>query len=99
MFFRARFARAECWRGAPIPRTRNQIAGGYWYPDDAIEDFSLTHFSGRGVPCLKDIPFMPVVGPVTASPGTNWSQFAADFFHANETAGAGLLSREIRQRH
>src|SRR5215469_3047615 len=47
-----------CPRGmlawSPDTTHANVIAGGYWYPDRAIEDFSLTHFSGRGVPCLKD---------------------------------------------
>ncbi len=87
------FPGAVCPRGmlawSPDTTHANQIAGGYWYPDGAIEDFSLTHFSGRGLPCLKDIKFMPLVHAVTASPGTNWSQFAAPFSHANETAAAG----------
>jgi len=87
------FPGAVCPRGilawSPDTTHARQIAGGYWYPDRAIEDFSLTHFSGRGVPCLKDIPFMPVVGPVGASPGTNWSRFAAVFSHVDESAGAG----------
>jgi predicted alpha-1,2-mannosidase len=54
-----------------------------------IEDFSLTHFSGRGVVCLMDVPFMPTVQPVNASPGKNWEPFAAKFSHANESASAG----------
>ena len=87
------FPGAVCPRGmlAWSPDTTHQkaIAGGYWYPDDAIQDFSLTHFSGRGVPCLKDIPFMPVSGPIAGSPGTNWEQFAATFSHLNENAAAG----------
>jgi predicted alpha-1,2-mannosidase len=87
------FPGAVCPRGmlawSPDTIHEDVIAGGYWYPDSAIEDFSLTHFSGRGVPCLKDIPFMPVMGPVTESPGTNWSRFAASFSHTNETAHAG----------
>jgi predicted alpha-1,2-mannosidase len=74
---------------SPDTTHENVIAGGYWYPDSAIKDFSLTHFSGRGVPCLKDIPFMPIAGNVGDSPGTNWNRFAANFSHANETARAG----------
>src|SRR5450755_2172713 len=50
------FPGAVCPRGmlAWSPDTSHQavIAGGYWFPDRAIEGFSLTHFSGRGVPCL-----------------------------------------------
>jgi predicted alpha-1,2-mannosidase len=87
------FPGAVCPRGmlawSPDTTHKGVIAGGYWYPDSAIEDFSLTHFSGRGVPCLKDIPFMPVLGPVAISPGTNWDSFAASFSHTNETASAG----------
>jgi predicted alpha-1,2-mannosidase len=75
---------------SPDTTSANKIAGGYWYPDSAIEGFSLTHFSGRGVCCLKDIPFLPVVVPVTNSPGTNFSQFAAAFSHKNETASPGF---------
>jgi len=63
--------------------------GGYWYPDQTIGGFSLTHFSGRGVMYLMDIPFMPVIQPVTASPGTDWKQFAAVFSHSNEIALPG----------
>ncbi|HEU5396734.1 MAG TPA: hypothetical protein VFV81_06180, partial [Verrucomicrobiae bacterium] len=87
------FPGAVCPRGmlawSPDTTHANRIAGGYWHPDRAIEGFSLTHFSGRGVPCLKDIPFMPVIGPVGTSPGTNWSRFAANFSHTNEIARAG----------
>ncbi|HWD93453.1 MAG TPA: GH92 family glycosyl hydrolase [Verrucomicrobiae bacterium] len=87
------FPGAVCPRGmvawSPDTTHQRQIAGGYWYPDGTIEDFSLTHFSGRGVPCLKDIPFMPVMGPIDASPGTNWNRFAATFSHANESAHGG----------
>ena len=88
------FPGAVCPRGmlawSPDTTQANRIAGGYWYPDGAILDFSLTHFSGRGVPCLKDIPFMPVVGPIAASPGTNWERFAVKFPHTNEEAGPGF---------
>jgi predicted alpha-1,2-mannosidase len=87
------FPGAVCPRGmlawSPDTTHKDAIAGGYWYPDNVIEEFSLTHFSGRGVPCLKDIPFMPVIGLVTASPGTIWGQFAASFSHVKESAHAG----------
>lgn len=74
---------------SPDTSHADRISGGYWYPDPTIEGFSLTHFSGRGIPCLKDIPFMPTVRQVTASPGRDWKLFAATFSHANETASAG----------
>jgi predicted alpha-1,2-mannosidase len=82
-----------CPRGmvawSPDTTHHKQIAGGYWYPDSKIEDFSLTHFSGRGVPCLKDIAFMPIRSAVQTSPGKDWTQFAADFKHENENAAIG----------
>lgn len=88
------FPGAVCPRGmlawSPDTTHENRIAGGYWYPDGAIEEFSLTHFSGRGVPCLKDIPFMPVIGAISNSPGANWKQFAANFSHTNESAAPGF---------
>ena len=75
---------------SPDTTSANKIAGGYWYPDSAIEGFSLTHFSGRGVCCLKDIPFLPVIVPVTKAPGTNFSSFASAFSHTNESAAPGF---------
>ena len=48
-------------------------SGGYSYKDSAIQGFSLTHFSGRYFECYEDFPFMPTVGPLTVSPGSNWS--------------------------
>ena len=88
------FPGAVCPRGmlawSPDTTHQDKIAGGYWYPDDKIYDFSLTHFSGRGVCCLKDIPFMPVIKVISSSPGTNWGQFAARFSHANESAAPGF---------
>jgi len=88
------FPGAVCPRGmlawSPDTTHQKEIAGGYWYPDGAIEEFSLNHFSGRGVPCLKDIPFMPVLGAITNSPGKNWTNFAATYSHTNENAKAGF---------
>ena len=87
------FPGAVCPRGmvawSPDTTHKRNIAGGYWYPDNVIEDFSLTHFSGRGVVCLMDVPFMPTTQPITGSPGANWAPFAATFSHANESASAG----------
>ncbi len=87
------FPGAVCPRGmlawSPDTTHKKQIAGGYWYPDSIIEDFSLTHFSGRGVVCLMDFPFMPVVQQVDVSLGKKWEQFAAVFSHTNESAAAG----------
>lgn len=87
------FPGAVCPRGmvawSPDTTHQHQIAGGYWYPDHVIEGFSLTHFSGRGVVCLRDIPFLPTVQPVDVSPGADWERFTATFSHTNETASPG----------
>jgi len=74
---------------SPDTTSGNKISSGYWYPDKFIEGFSLTHFSGRGVVCLKDIPFMPTIQAVTKSPGPNFTQFALAFSHQNEQAAPG----------
>ncbi|HTR80598.1 MAG TPA: GH92 family glycosyl hydrolase [Bacteroidota bacterium] len=66
-----------------------KVAGGYAYEDSTIIDFSLTHFSGRGVVCLKDICFMPLLQRVMASPVSSWNSFAASFSHSNENASPG----------
>ena len=88
------FPGAVCPRGmiAWSPDTTNHIhiAGGYWYPDNKIEDFSLTHFSGRGVVCLKDVGFMPIAHAVEASPASHWTDFAATYVHQNEAASPGF---------
>jgi len=70
------------------PDTTNQ-AGGYRYYQNTMQGFSLTHFSGRGVSCYQDFPIMPTVGPLTDSPGTNWSLYGSIFSHANEAASPG----------
>jgi predicted alpha-1,2-mannosidase len=71
------------------PDTPSKIPGGYDYRDSRIMGFSLTHFSGRGVNCYQDVPFIPWVGTIGRSPGTNAGDYASSFSHANESASAG----------
>ncbi|MBA2396333.1 MAG: glycoside hydrolase family 92 protein [Ktedonobacteraceae bacterium] len=71
------------------PDTSLYNSGGYWYPDNKIKGFSLTHLNGAGCSTYSDIPFMPYVGSVTDSPATNPSLYYSTFSHANETAYAG----------
>ncbi len=73
------------------PDTTN-AAGGYHYSDTVITSFSLTHFSGRGLQCYQDIGIMPTMGPISSSPGTNWSSYSSSFSHANETADPGYYA-------
>jgi predicted alpha-1,2-mannosidase len=77
---------------SPDTTQYKQAPSGYWYPDQTIAGFSLTHFSGRGMMYLLDVPFMPVVQPVNLSPGTDWDHYAAGFSHANEMASPGYYS-------
>ena len=67
------------------PDTTNE-SGGYRFEHQSIRGFSLTHFSGRGISCWQDLPFMPVPGMINVSPGTNWNAFASTFSHASEAA-------------
>jgi len=71
------------------PDTPSKLPGGYDYRDTKITGFSLTHFSGRGVDCYQDVPFMPWVGAIGRSPATNAADYASSFSHANESASAG----------
>lgn len=73
------------------PDTTNR-AGGYRYYQDVIKGFSVTHFSGRGVSCYQDAPFMPIIGPITDSPGTHWSTYSSHYQHVNETAEPGYYA-------
>lgn len=59
---------------------------GYAYTDARIRGFSMLHISGAGVPIGADLPFMPVVGPVT---GTDPSQYAVGFSPGTEEVSAG----------
>jgi len=71
------------------PDTTTKHPGGYLYSDNTIRDFSLTHFSGRGCNVYEDFGFMPFVGNVKNSPGTNMASFYAQFSHSNESASPG----------
>ena len=70
-------------------------AGWYKYPDTKIRGFSLTHFSGAGCPAYADFPFMPAVGALKASPGSNFGDYAASFSHDKEQAAPGYYSVEL----
>ncbi len=71
------------------PDTVQAQPGGYYYPDDRIKGFSLTHLSGAGCYTYEDIPFMPYVGKVTESPATNPDRYVARFSHDREAASPG----------
>ncbi len=72
------------------PDTPSNLPGGFHYPDTQIKGFSLTHFSGRGCTAYQDIPFMPVVGEIGASPAGKPYPYSVKFSHADETAHPGF---------
>jgi predicted alpha-1,2-mannosidase len=71
------------------PDTPRNQAGGYWYPDTTIKSFSLTHFSGRGIPYEGDFGFMPVACPIAASTTFDFAPYRVPFSHSNEVTSAG----------
>ena len=77
------------------PDTEDQLwetASGFDYADSSILGFSLTHFSGTGIPDLGDILFMPGVGAPQIVPGTKAhpdSGYRATYSHDDEAAEPG----------
>src|SRR6516165_8851918 len=59
-----------------------QSGGGYAYGDDRINGFSLTHLSGTGCPSYQDVPILPTVGAIPATP----AMATASFSHGDEQA-------------
>ena len=77
------------------PDNATAWAGGYYYGNNQIKGFSLTHLSGAGCNVYSDIPFMPYTGTVTQSPATNPAQYVSTFSHANESASAGYYQVKL----
>src|SRR5258706_5642150 len=77
------------------PDSMSYAPGGYWYYDNRIKGFSLTHLNGAGCGVYSDIPFMPYVGTVTQSPATNPMLYISTFSHANEAAAAGYYQAKL----
>jgi predicted alpha-1,2-mannosidase len=71
------------------PDTPSNLPGGYYYLDGTIKGFSVRHFSGRGCNVYQDFAFMPCLGPVSSSPGTNFGAYSSGFSHTNESASPG----------
>src|SRR6266511_2578370 len=66
------------------PDTVTHQHGGYYYDDNRIYGFSLTHLSGPGCSDFGNVPFMPTVGSSPVSYST--------YSHANESASPGYYS-------
>ena len=99
----------NCYPGAVAPFGGIQIspdtednlwetASGYDYGDSSIIAFSLTHFSGTGIPDLGDIRFMPQIGKIWFNEGPKSnpdSGYRARFYHKDEIAKAGYYSVKL----
>jgi predicted alpha-1,2-mannosidase len=62
-----------------------QSGGGYTYADDHVNGFSLTHLSGTGCPSYQDVPILPTVGDLPATPQSVLDTFS----HVQEQASPG----------
>ncbi|MEU6348336.1 GH92 family glycosyl hydrolase [Streptomyces sp. NPDC047072] len=71
------------------PDTDRSQPGGYFYDDDKVRGFSLTHLSGAGCYGAQDLPFMPYTGAVTTSPATDPRHYLDGFSHTAEKASPG----------
>ncbi len=79
--------------------TRAAAPGGSAYDATRIRGFSLTHLSGTGCRGASgDVPFMPIVGPMTTSPSADKTDrvYATRFAHANERASAGAYQVRLQ---
>jgi predicted alpha-1,2-mannosidase len=59
--------------------------GGYYYNDNQITGFALTHISGPGCSAFGDVPILPTSGAVPADPYTTSDSFT----HTGEQASPG----------
>ena len=69
--------------------------GGYNYDKGVIQGLSLIHSSGTGCSIQQDISMMPIVGSITASPGTHVESYQSTFSHANEQAVPGFYQVKL----
>lgn len=63
---------------------------GYFYGDDTITGFSLTHLNGAGCPALRDVPIFPAA----ARPDFG-SQIGEKFSHGDEIAHPGFYEVKL----
>jgi predicted alpha-1,2-mannosidase len=65
-----------------------------WYDhhDKQITGFSLTHVSGAGCPLYGDFAVLPILGELSASPGSAIAPYASAFDHSQEEAHPGYYA-------
>lgn len=81
---------------SPDTRTEGQPScGGYYYPDSTIIGFSHTHLNGVGEPEFRDVLFMPTVGKVQVTAGSEENPetgYRSRYDHSSEIAHPGYYS-------
>jgi predicted alpha-1,2-mannosidase len=60
--------------------------------EKSILGFGLTHISGAGCELYGDFAVLPVAGELMASPGTDITQYAVEFDHAQEETHPGYYA-------
>lgn len=93
-------AGGSCFPGASVPFGMVQFSpdtptaspSGYRFGDTVIQAFSLTHFNGAGCPNNEDLPLLPWLGDVAASPGTRRDVYEAEVDKATEDASPGYYA-------
>ncbi len=74
------------------PDTPTASPSGYRASDREIEQFSVTHFDGAGCANNEDIPFIPFVGDLATSPGSDWSSYRSRYSKTSEQASPGYYA-------
>ena len=77
-------------------------ASGYKYSSKTIQGFSLTHFSGTGIPDLGDFLFMPGVGDYKLTAGTADNPdagYRSRFSHQEEWAAPNYYAVMLSDSH
>ena len=72
------------------PDTGNE--GWYFYNENKIRGFSVTHLSGAGCPLYGDFPILPWTGDLTTSPATTPGAYRVSFSHNQEEAHPGYYA-------
>ncbi len=76
----------------PTTSSELGVSGGYYYPLDTIDGFSLDHLSGAGCSALEDFPVVPFAGAVGVSPSTDPALYQPTFSHQQESATPGYYA-------
>lgn len=86
----------------PGPDTDDSLwatASGYEYADKSIIGFSMTHFSGTGIPDLGDFLFMPSIGRPKLAEGTKKNPHSGHrqrYTHSDESASPGYYQVKLQ---